>query len=143
MALVKLSTECQFHHVGMRVPDAVKTKFWYQDIFGFEVDREFSIGNIKFVWLRSPGQHSTIIEIIGGGDLVNYTLPADWINHPGFAHICLPVENVEKTVADLRAYGAPIIMDVTPGVESTGFEKLAFAADLWGNTIELAQFAKA
>jgi catechol 2,3-dioxygenase-like lactoylglutathione lyase family enzyme len=142
MALVKLSKERHVHHVGLRVLDAAAAKSWYLDTFDLDVDREFSYNDLDIIFLRGAGQHPLIIEIIGGGDVGDPTPLEELIRHPGFSHLCMQVDDIEKAMSDLRARGVQIFLDVMDGAAGSGIQKGSFIIDPWGNPIELVQVLK-
>ncbi len=55
----------------------------------------------------------------------------------GYHHFCLVVDNIHKTIDELRRCGVAIVEEPFDIVEIN--RRLAFFADPWGNLMELAQ----
>ena len=141
MAIVRLSSKKQIHHIALRVPDASKTANWYRDVFGFDVEREFAYAGLNFIWLRPSAKHPVIVEVIGGGALALLAPQADGVTQPGFTHLCLCVADIDQAMGDLAAAGVRIVFNVMPGPQGSGIDKAVFIADPWENLIELVQLS--
>lgn len=61
----------------------------------------------------------------------------DSLCYAGYHHFCLVVDDINKTIDELRRRGVPIVEEPFDIVEIN--RRLAFFADPWGNLIELAQ----
>ena len=87
-----------------------------------------------------PNQDDFHLEILAGPGAAPQQLYADVdeslvVN--GFNHVCLSVDSVDDTLAELRARGVDI---VNPPFEIDDISaRLAFFRDPWGNMFELSE----
>ena len=130
------------HHVAVRTPSLDEAKTFYVGKLDFRVVAEWDYADEKLAYFAPPTDDHFYIEVLGGGDRLPtevrpYTDLADSLKYRGYHHFCLNVDNVDDTIAKLRARGVPIVTE--PFVLSAISRKLAFFADPFGNLIELAE----
>jgi len=129
------------HHYALRVGDVEASKKWLTTMLGFQVRREFQIGDRDFAFLSPDGAEAPVIELVGG-PVDERQLPEDipdMMKLAGWHHLCLQVRNVEQCVSELRRRGVKIIIEAMDGPPEIGVQKVAFIADPWGNIYELLQ----
>jgi catechol 2,3-dioxygenase-like lactoylglutathione lyase family enzyme len=84
----------------------------------------------------NPRRRAASAACCGGSKSTQSDL-SDSLRYAGFHHVCLQVDDVEATVAELRRRGVTIVTEpfVLPVIE----RRLAFFADPFGNLFELAE----
>jgi len=116
-------------HVCFHVTDLQRSISFYRDKLGLPLAFELNLnqGKVRGVYLRAGGR--TFIELFQG-------TPIPTPKEATYKHICLEVDDIEKTVAVLRERG------VTVGDIKLGGDQSyqAWLADPDGNRIELHQF---
>ena len=130
------------HHVAFRTPDFEQAKRWYVDTPDFRVVAEWPYGDIQLAFLAPPGDDGFYIELFGGGapspvEARPWRDLNDSLKYRGYHHVCFSVQDVEATVATLRARGVNIALE--PVVVTAIRRKIAFFTDPFGNFIELAE----
>jgi glyoxylase I family protein len=98
------------HHYALRVGDVEASKKWLTTMLGFQVRREFQIGDRDFAFLSPDGAEAPVIELVGG-PVDERQLPEDipdMMKLAGWHHLCLQVRNVEQCVSELRRRGVKI-----------------------------------
>jgi len=127
-------------HVAVRVPDFDQAVAWYVDKLDFRVVHTWPYGDLKLAYVTPPADDSFRIEILAGEGAqpkAAWTDLADSLNYAGWHHLCLRVESVDDTVAELRRRGVTIVAE--PFELEDISRRLAFFCDPWGNLFELAQ----
>jgi catechol 2,3-dioxygenase-like lactoylglutathione lyase family enzyme len=110
-----------FHHVHLRVPDAVATLKWYEEMFGGERGKlKGRIDGLRYgtVWLLAAASGAD--KPVPTADRAIY-------------NIAFTVTNVDEAVATLRSKG----VTVTTEPRSIGQVRYAFVDDPAGVRIEL------
>jgi catechol 2,3-dioxygenase-like lactoylglutathione lyase family enzyme len=130
------------HHVGLRTPSLAAAKEFYVGKLDFRVVAEWPYADEQLAYLAPPTDDHFYVEVLGGGnqppsEARPYTDLADSLKYRGFHHLCLNVQNVDKTLEQLRARGITIVTE--PFVLEAISRKLAFFCDPFGNLIELAE----
>lgn len=128
------------HHVGVRVPDYQAAKQWYTEKLDFRVLQEWPYGDLKLAYLSPANDDDFHLELLAG--LIPFPKePTDELavslEHGGYQHICLHVDSVDDTVAELSRRGVQLVGD--PFEIEDISRRLAFFRDPWGNMIELSQ----
>lgn len=113
-------------HVCFVVRDVEASIVFYRDVLGLPPAFDFidDQGRRYGLYLHAGGR--CFIELFQG-EVTEIT------GSPSFRHICLEVDDIEATVADLRARGVEVT-DITLGSDQTW---QAWLKDLDGNSIEL------
>ncbi|GHO48936.1 VOC family protein [Ktedonospora formicarum] len=128
-------------HIALRVADYDQSVRFYTGTLGFELETEWTLGEaapgLRFAYVRLG---SFKIEIIGDGQLTPAPATVDIPDHlsrSGFIHLCLRVENLNDTLAELRRRGVEVFVE--PFDVEPISQHLALIKDNSGNVIELAQ----
>ena len=99
-------------HTRMRVNDLEETIRFYRDVLGLEViERHRSPRGSELAFLRVPNSEEEI-ELCSFPSSGKVEVPEDLV------HLAFEVENLDRTVADLKAKGIPITDG--PTVSSSG-----------------------
>ena len=132
-----------FNHLGQCVTDLDRSRRFYVEAFGFEVEREIQppdspsdrllgltapIG-MTACYLRRDGLVLELLHFAGEGAVPNaYRERA--MNDPGLTHISLSVDDIPETCARVRELGGAVL-------ESTDIDVAIFVRDPDGQLIEL------
>ena len=132
----------QGNHVAVRVPDFELAVKWYVERLDFRVVHEWPYADQKLAYVAPATDDNFTVEILAGGTPGPIPKPvysdlSDSLRVAGYHHFCLTVDDIEKTVEDLRARGVTIVTEVF--YLDPINRKLAFICDPFGNLIELAQ----
>jgi catechol 2,3-dioxygenase-like lactoylglutathione lyase family enzyme len=128
-------------HIAVRVPDYPGTIAFYTEVLGLKLEQEWTLPDVlpgaRFAYL-TLGDFQ--IEVIAEGQFT----PApptrdvgDHLSRGGWIHLCLRVEDLDHTVAGLRASGVEFLAE--PFVVAPIGQRLAMIRDNSGNIVELAQ----
>lgn len=127
-------------HVALRVSDYAGTLKFYTEMLGFTVDVEWTLPAIdpalRCAYLRLG---SFKIEVLGASDPQPVAAQNDLSDHlarSGFIHLCLAVENVDKTIAILKGRGVEVFIEPFD-LPAVG-KRLGLIKDNSGNVIEFA-----
>lgn len=88
-------------------------------------------GSVMLVYLHIAGDR--FLELFPGGPF-----PEERTGKQSFMHICLAVDDMERTVEDLRRKGVTIDIEPKRGLD---FNMQAWITDPDGNKIELMQYS--
>jgi len=127
-------------HSAIRVPDFEAAKRWYVEKLDFRVVHEWPFGDLQLAYLAPAADNGFFIELLGGGSPIpnrDYADLNDSLAAAGYHHVCLDVESVDATLAELRRREVPIRTE--PFDLEAISRRLAFISDPWGNLIELAE----
>ena len=127
-------------HVAVRVPDINEAITWYTEKLDFRIVQRWPYGEMQLAYLAPAVDSSFKIELLAGPGAVErkpYRDLGDSLNLSGWHHICLTVDSVDATIAELRRCGVTIVAE--PFDLPVIGRKLAFFSDPWGNLFELAQ----
>lgn len=129
------------HHVAMRVRDFEGSKNWFVEKLDFRVLKVWCFKNRQHAYLVPPIDNTFHIELLGGAPMTRpervYVDLKDSLCDAGYHHFCLAVDDINKTIEELRRRGVAIVEEPFDIVEIK--RRLAFFADPWGNLMELAQ----
>lgn len=127
----------KLHHVALSIKNTDESIEWYKNNFGFEVTRQYEKNGRKITQLKLDDIR---IELFDCGEstkpLPDYRkeLKKD-LCVIGTKHLCLEVEDLDKTIQSLNAKGIK-----TREVDTAGFGgKYTFINDCNGILIELYQ----
>lgn len=123
-----------YGHVAIKVSDLDRSLAFYADLMGFpEMMRLHNDdGSTWLVYLRITDDQ--FIEIFPGAESDR----APGWNANGVNHMCLAVEDMDETVAALKAKGVVFTKDVQLGLDGN---RQAWLEDPDGNRIELMEMA--
>ena len=130
------------HHVAVRVPSFEAAVDWYTQKLDFRVVHEWPYADQKLAYLAPANDNAFFIEILGDGNPPPIPKPVyadlgDSLRLAGYHHFCINVDDMDRTVAELRRRGVTIMTE--PFELPVIGRRLAFIADPFGNLIELAQ----
>ncbi len=130
------------HHVALRVPDYEVEKRWFTEMLDFRVVHEWPYEDQRLAYVAPPNDDGFYVEILGDGTpgpvaKAAYTDLSDSLRQAGYHHVCLQVDDVDATVAELRRRGVTIVTE--PFELPVIRRRLAFFADPFGNLFELAE----
>ena len=132
-----------FNHLGQCVTDLDRSRRFYVEVFGFEVEREISppdspsdrllgltppIG-MTACYLRRDGLVLELLHFAGEGATPN-AYRARAMNDPGLTHISVSVDDIPRTCALVRERGGTVL-------DSTDIDVAIFVRDPDGQLIEL------
>ncbi len=136
----------RFNHVGLCVSDLERSKRFYREVFGFEVEREISPpddATAQLLSLTPPlamdasylVRDGFVLELLAFG-APGQTQPfrARAMNEPGLTHVSLSVEDIEATCTRVREFGGSV-------VESSNIGNAVFVRDPDGQLLELLPMA--
>jgi lactoylglutathione lyase len=129
----------KFDHVHIKCRDVEKASQYYEKIFGAKVTARGAIGGIPMIRLDLGG---TLWNLSAVGN--QETLPEPpardkvW-NRLGLGHVGVAVDNLEKTVREMKAKGAEFIVE--PREASPGLW-IAFVKGPDEDVIEIVQRSK-
>jgi lactoylglutathione lyase/glyoxylase I family protein len=130
------------HHVAVRVPDFDVERRWFVEKLDFRVVHEWPYADQQLAYVAPPNDDHFFVEILGGGQphpipKAVYDDLGDSLRLAGYHHFCLNVDDMDRTLAELRRRGVTIVTE--PFFLEPINRRLAFIADPFGNLIELAQ----
>lgn len=136
-----------FFHVALCVADMNRSLPFYRDVLGFqqcveldfeghEVSRVMGLDDCQFkgVFLRRDGMH---LELISFHKPRPPARPEPRANQLGLSHFTFTVDDLDRTLADLKARGVPVL-EHTRGEPAPGVP-VCLIRDPDGNLIELYQ----
>jgi catechol 2,3-dioxygenase-like lactoylglutathione lyase family enzyme len=101
--------------------------------------REWPSDGLQLAYLALATDDGFFLELMGGGSPTprrDYKDLDDSLCDAGYHHLCLHVDSVDETVAELRRRRVTIVRE--PFTLEPISRRLAFFADQWGNLIELS-----
>lgn len=129
------------HHYALSVKNIDETMKWYEETFGFSLERRFSFpeANIEIAHIISPaGIRIELLHAENSKPSPDTGKDAfEVIANQGSKHIGMQVENVTKASVLLKSKGVKVLHDVTR-VESAGVTNF-WILDNEGNHIELVE----
>jgi glyoxylase I family protein len=128
------------HHVGVRVPDYAAAIAWYTEKLDFRILHEWPYGDLELAYLMPANDDDFHIEILAGPMPFPQEVLDDLavsLQHGGYQHLCVHVDNVADALAELGRRGVDILGE--PFVVEDISRRLAFIRDPWGNMIELSE----
>jgi lactoylglutathione lyase len=129
-----------FNHLGQCVTDLERSRRFYEELFGFELDFELQLGDdpsAKLLGLDPP-LGMTAVYLRRDGlvlELLHFTESAApyrprTMNEPGLTHISLSVDDIEATCARVPEYGGTVL-------DATNIGMAVFIRDPDGQLLEL------
>ncbi|AWB25770.1 MULTISPECIES: VOC family protein [Alphaproteobacteria] len=129
-------------HAGVRVPDFDAAVAWYTEKLDFRLTATTEAVGLKWGFLAPPDDDDFQIEIAAGPGAVDRPGAGEIeasLGQRGWHHLCLKVDSIEDTLAELGRRGVTIVagpLEYEPIRRRGGF-----FADPWGNLIEIIQDA--
>ena len=139
-------------HIGICVTDLERSLAFYRDLLGFEecsrapfagepVDRLLSLEDTRLdaVWLERDGTRLELLRFDAPGTAAS-TTPRP-MNTPGLTHLSLRVDDLDATLADVRARDAQgaCVLDETRIDDARHGIAAIFVLDPDGMRVELVQ----
>ena len=128
------------HHTGIRYPDFEAARSFWVDTLDWRVLQTWAYGELTLAYVSPPNQDDFHLEILAGPGAARQPMYSDVdesLASNGFNHVCLSVDSVDDTLAELRKRGVAI---VNPPFEIEDISaRLAFFRDPWGNMFELSE----
>ncbi|GAA1032360.1 hypothetical protein GCM10009557_30640 [Virgisporangium ochraceum] len=128
------------HHTGIRYPDFEAARSFWVDTLEWRILQTWSYGELTLAYVMPPDQDDFHLEILAGPGAAAQTVFGDVdasLAANGYNHLCLSVDSVDETLAELRRRGVDI---VNPPFEIDDISaRLAFFRDPWGNMFELSE----
>lgn len=128
------------HHAAIRYPDFEAARSFWVDKLDWRVLQTWPYGELTLAYVMPPNQDDFHLEILAGPGAAPQTVYADVdaslvVN--GFNHVCLEVDSVDETLAELERRGVEIVN--APFELDDISARLAFFRDPWGNMFELSE----
>lgn len=129
-----------FNHLGQCVTDLERSRRFYEELFGFEVQFELQPGDDPSAQLLGldPPLGMTAVYLQRDGlvlELLHFTESASpyrprTMNEPGLTHISLSVDDIDATCARVPEYGGTVL-------DATNIGMAVFIRDPDGQLLEL------
>jgi glyoxylase I family protein len=128
------------HHTGIRYPDFEEARAFWVDTMDRRVLQTWPYGELTLAYVSPPAQDDFHLEILAGPGATPQPRHADVdasLTAAGYNHVCLAVDDVDGTLAELRRRGVDVVNAPfeIPDISA----RLAFFRDPWGNMFELSQ----
>jgi catechol 2,3-dioxygenase-like lactoylglutathione lyase family enzyme len=127
-------------HAGVRVPDLEAALTWYREKLDFRFTGSTVAAGLTWAFVAPPNDDGFQIELAAGPGAKNRPGEPnlhDSLELHGWHHVCLRVENVDSTLAELRTRGVDIVGGPMEVTEIN--RRFAFFVDPWGNVFEITQ----
>ena len=124
-------------HAGLSVADLDAAVAFWERAFGFAVEFEFSLGEIRGVMLRGEAGRLELFAHPRPADGLRAATPIDALATRGYGHVALTAPDIEAPFA--RAVEAGATPKVTPRPSPEPGIRFAFLADPEGNLVELVE----
>ena len=114
-----------FNHLGLCVTDLARSRRFYEELLGFEVERELQPPDdpsskllrlpkplgMTALYLRRDGLVLELLHFAGG------TKPARErvMNEPGLTHVSVSVDDIDAVCARVGQYGGEVLADTNIG----------------------------
>jgi glyoxylase I family protein len=128
------------HHTGIRYPDYEDARSFWVDKMEWRVLQTWPYGELTLAYVMPPDQDDFHLEILAGPGATAQQEFADVdasLGVHGLNHVCIEVDSVDETLAELRARGVDVVNE--PFEIEDISARLAFFRDPWGNMFELSQ----
>ncbi|MHB1784603.1 MAG: VOC family protein [Acidimicrobiales bacterium] len=140
-----MADQAAFNHVGHCVIDLARSRRFYQELFGFEVERELAVPDRPADRLLriDPPLGMTALYLRKGGlvlELMCFERPGNpparprVVNEPGLTHLSFSVDDIEATARRVPELGGEVLDDTDVGAA-------VFVRDPDGQLIELLWMA--
>lgn len=116
-----------FNHVGHCVTDLARSRRFYEDVLGFELEREITPpdeGSAKLLGLAPPlgmtacylRRDGLVLELLHYADKETVARPPRVMNETGLTHLSVSVDDIAQTCARVREHGGEVLDDTDIGV---------------------------
>jgi methylmalonyl-CoA/ethylmalonyl-CoA epimerase len=137
MSDAKAALDLKHHHGGISVPELAPAIAWYQDVLGFEVERQFHIPHIPadIAMLKRGDLRIELFQPVNGQEPhADRRTPDLDARTFGNKHVAFAVPDVDAAEAVLRARNVDIVF-----VKRNAIGANIFLRDNFGNLIELVE----
>ena len=127
-------------HAGVRVPDLQSALAWYSDKLDFRLTGSTEGAGLTWAFIAPANNDSFQIELAAGPGAVDRPAAQelkDSLGLHGWHHVCLRVDSVDETLAELRRRDVKIVAGPMDFDEIRC--RCAFFEDPWGNLFEVMQ----
>jgi glyoxylase I family protein len=128
------------HHTGIRYPDFEAARSFWVDTMEWRVLQTWPYGELTLAYVMPPAQDDFHLEILAGPGATAQQVYPDVdasLAAGGLNHVCLSVDSVDDTLAELRRRGVDVVN--APFEIDDISARLAFFRDPWGNMFELSE----
>jgi glyoxylase I family protein len=128
------------HHTAIRYPDFEAARSFWVETMEWRVLQTWPYGDLTLAYVSPPTQDDFHLEILAGPGAGPQTVYGDVdasLAAPGLNHVCLSVDSVDETLAELRRRGVDVVN--APFEIDDISARLAFFRDPWGNMFELSE----
>jgi glyoxylase I family protein len=128
------------HHTGIRYPDFEAARSFWVDTLDWRVLQTWPYGELTLAYVSPPDQDEFHLEILAGPGATAQPQYPDVdasLGAAGYNHVCLSVDSVDDTLAELRKRGVDVV-DAPFEIDDIS-ARLAFFRDPWGNMFELSE----
>jgi lactoylglutathione lyase len=115
-----------FNHLGQCVTDLARSRRFYEELLGFEVEREIQPPDdlssrllrlprplgMTALYLRRDGLVLELLHFAGGSEPARERV----MNEPGLTHISVSVDDIEAVCARVPEYGGEVLAETNIGV---------------------------
>jgi lactoylglutathione lyase len=125
------------HHVGLTVTDLGRSRAWYAEALGFELQLEFELPTgARGAMLRSPdGARMELFQVAEPGAGRSWLEPHAAMETAGFGHVAFEVDDLDGAFARATTAGGAEVW--SPRRSPEPGRRMAFVHDLDGNLVEL------
>ena len=126
-------------HVGLGVRDLDAMVEWYSTKLDFVVEQAWEVegvDGVRFAYLVGQGWRVEMIELPSARSLPSPRDFGEMIGRFGYGHMAFAVEDVDQTMAALRARGVEEFISAE-SYPTNAKRRIAFIKDLEGNIIEI------
>ena len=140
-----MSSRSAFNHVGQCVTDLERSKRFYVELFGFELEREITPpddSSAQLLSLTPPlgmtaaylVRDGLVLELLAFAAAPTQEFRRREMNEPGLTHVSLSVDDIVAVCARIPEYGGEVI-------ESSNIGNAVFVRDPDGQLLELLPMA--
>jgi catechol 2,3-dioxygenase-like lactoylglutathione lyase family enzyme len=123
-------------HLAIKTSDYLAMIKWYIEKLDFRIVYEWIVGDLQLALIAPATDNNFMIEILGFKDDERLDNSA---KASGYDHICFNVDNLDKTIEDLKVRNIEITRCFSvPQIN----KRVAFIMDPFGNTIEFCEDLK-
>jgi len=137
-------------HIGLCVADLERSKFFYQEVFGYQPVSEIRIGkeadallglrntDLDAVYLQRPGEDTRIELLYFRSPGMDPATTVRAVNLAGITHFSFRVDNLQETIDRVKKYGGQLLDSTVTELKDYGVGS-CMVTDPDGTRIELLQ----